>query len=112
MFRLRIRQAGANLSSHNAATWQRLMNGGLALLQSGWSRRVMSVMICLAMCDALLAAESPSFEREVRPILSRFCFKCHGPDDAQRSPPLSTFTPPKTVNTRNAKTPDNTGASH
>lgn len=25
-----------------------------------------------------------SFSREVRPILSRYCFKCHGPDDASR----------------------------
>jgi len=60
------------------------MNGGLALVQCGWNHRVVSVMICLAMCDALMASESPSFEREVRPILARFCFKCHGPDDAQR----------------------------
>ncbi|TXT33564.1 MAG: hypothetical protein FD138_1848, partial [Planctomycetota bacterium] len=31
-----------------------------------------------------LAADAPSFEREVRPILSRYCFKCHGPDEGQR----------------------------
>lgn len=30
------------------------------------------------------AAEAPDFSREVRPILSRNCFKCHGPDDAAR----------------------------
>ncbi len=28
--------------------------------------------------------EAPDFTREVRPILSRNCFKCHGPDDAAR----------------------------
>ncbi len=27
---------------------------------------------------------APDFTREVRPVLSRHCFKCHGPDDATR----------------------------
>ncbi len=26
----------------------------------------------------------PSYNEDVRPILSKFCFKCHGPDDGQR----------------------------
>lgn len=30
------------------------------------------------------AAGTPDFNREVRPILSRYCFKCHGPDDKGR----------------------------
>jgi hypothetical protein len=29
-------------------------------------------------------AAAPDFTREVRPILSRYCFKCHGPDDKAR----------------------------
>ena len=35
---------------------------------------------------SLRAAEetSPAYDKEVRPILSQFCFKCHGPDDGQR----------------------------
>ena len=33
----------------------------------------------------LPAAEpGPDFSREVRPVLSRYCFKCHGPDEKAR----------------------------
>lgn len=37
-------------------------------------------------CSAALAAgeKVPDFTSEVRPLLSRYCFKCHGPDDKTR----------------------------
>ena len=37
---------------------------------------------------AAASADAPDFTREVRPILSRNCFKCHGPDDAARKSKL------------------------
>ena len=37
-----------------------------------------------AACASPLAAQTVDFNHDVRPILSRHCFKCHGPDDKQR----------------------------
>ena len=42
---------------------------------------VLLAMICLAIPAR---AEDPTFSRDVRPILSDMCFKCHGPDDKGR----------------------------
>ena len=42
-------------------------------------------ILSLSFCLAITArAEDPSFSRDVRPILSDMCFKCHGPDDKGR----------------------------
>lgn len=48
-------------------------------------------MLMLAVLGALSGvlpaagpSSSPDFTTEVRPILSRYCFKCHGPDDKTR----------------------------
>jgi hypothetical protein len=47
--------------------------------------RAIVVASIFALPPVLHAAESaPDFTTEVRPILSRYCFKCHGPDDKTR----------------------------
>ena len=35
-----------------------------------------------------IAFAAPDFQREVRPILARHCFKCHGPDKKTRKAKL------------------------
>ena len=40
------------------------------------------------MVPLLAAPDAPDFNREVRPILSNYCFKCHGPDDKARKSKL------------------------
>ncbi len=47
--------------------------------------RIVVYVLCLVTCGCtrLLAAE-PDFARDVRPLLSQYCFKCHGPDEKTR----------------------------
>jgi hypothetical protein len=42
-----------------------------------------SAIVVTLLCPAWAAADV-DFNRDVRPILSRHCFKCHGPDDGKR----------------------------
>src|SRR5437870_7589963 len=42
------------------------------------------LLILLCWTASHVRADDPDFTREVRPILARYCFKCHGPDERYR----------------------------
>ncbi|MFP6753932.1 MAG: DUF1549 domain-containing protein, partial [Pirellulaceae bacterium] len=52
-----------------------------------------SIWIAIMTASAARAGEPVSFTRDVRPILSNNCYKCHGPDDAARMSEVRLDTP-------------------
>ena len=46
--------------------------------------KITAPLLCVLAGTRLFAADAPDFSRDVRPILSQHCFKCHGPDDKTR----------------------------
>ena len=45
---------------------------------------VARIFLVLAVCAAALPAAPVSFNRDIRPIMSDTCFRCHGPDKSSR----------------------------
>jgi mono/diheme cytochrome c family protein len=55
------------------------------------------VALIVAVSGSAARAADVDFTRDVRPILSRHCFKCHGPDDKARKAGLRLDTPEAAV---------------
>ena len=55
--------------------------------------RIVVFFVGLMVCAPLVSAETISFNRDIKPILSNNCFECHGPDARarKRRPRLDTF---------------------
>ena len=58
---------------------------------ASWRRRFAAQALCgmlLAAAPSAGAEDAPSFNQDIRPILSENCFLCHGPDKASRKAKL------------------------
>ncbi|MFM2093795.1 MAG: hypothetical protein RIS70_919, partial [Planctomycetota bacterium] len=52
-----------------------------------WARRL-AILLTTLLPASRLVAEPIEFNRDVRPLLSEYCFACHGPDKNQRKADL------------------------
>src|SRR5437763_14233574 len=51
-------------------------------------RRSLLLACCLFFLAPAVSSAEDEFAAKVRPILARYCFKCHGPDDKARKAKL------------------------
>jgi hypothetical protein len=68
--------------------FRRTMNGKGLLVRSLGVAGIIALIGTAFAGRMASGAEVPDFTRDVRPILSEHCFKCHGPDDAARQADL------------------------
>src|SRR5262245_39239419 len=54
------------------------------LLRLGLRHFAAGIVLAAMATSNAVAADSISYSRDIRPILSEHCFKCHGPDDENR----------------------------
>src|SRR6516165_6146901 len=47
-----------------------------------------SLCLCVSLVNSSSAADSPKYNRDIRPILAENCFACHGPDKMARKAKL------------------------
>ncbi|MFP6574555.1 MAG: DUF1549 domain-containing protein, partial [Pirellulaceae bacterium] len=58
-----------------------------------WPRKLLVTACCLLLVSVAEAEEKVDFNRDIRPILSNACFRCHGPDAAVREAELRLDVP-------------------
>src|SRR5215217_1664994 len=57
----------------------------MTMMRPNWVLRMLSLAAAGLVATATAAGADPiSYNRDIRPIFSDICFKCHGPDAAHR----------------------------
>src|SRR5262245_4270294 len=85
--------------------WKR--SGGTRIVKAPVPRSVLVILVFVFWLDAYRASARASvhFNRDIQPILSENCFKCHGPDASARKAKLRLDTKAGALGTRGADGP-------